>query len=162
MILVLTGCDAVRDWGHGPDVDPNEKAYVAATDPIALRIAESADKAASALQDLARVEQTRRPPLPEPPTLASNEELNNLVTIDWTGGAEELVRNLASRLKYDVVVTGSAPIVPVVVNIHQRDRSVVEALRNIGEQATEFMDLVVDPQLHKIEVRYKKAEPTRS
>lgn len=159
----LAACETVQQtWdGFSTDVSPGDRAQAAAMDPVALRIAESADKASAALQDLARVEETRRPPAPEPPT-TSNDELNALVTIDWTGGAEELVRNLSVRLKYDVVVVGNTPVVPVVVNIHQRDRTVLEALRNIGEQATEFLDLAVDPQNHKIEIRYKAPEPTRS
>lgn len=162
-VFSLTACESAwvetrENWQSG---DP-EHAMVAATDPIALRIAESADKAATALQDLARVEQTRRPPAPEPPAIAAPNELYTPVTIDWVGAAEPLIRNIADRLKYDVVVVGSVPTVPVVVQIHQRDRAVLEALRNIGDQATQFMDLVVDPRNQKIEIRYLRPEPTQS
>lgn len=145
-----------------PDVDPNERSYAAETDPVTLRIAESADKAASALQDLARVEKTRRPPAPEPGTANAPDELQQPIRIDWVGGAENLVRNLASRLNYDVVVVGSTPKVPVIVRVNQQDRPIIDALRTIGDQATEYLDLVVDPAAHKMEIRYKTPEPTRS
>lgn len=168
-VLLLAGglpacetLDGVQNWSIRSDVDPNEKAYAASNDPIALRIAESADKAATALQDLARVEQTRRPPAPEPAMLSATDDLQAPITIDWVGGAEELVRNLAARLKYDVVVTGTRPPVPVVVQIRQQDRSTVEALRNTGDQATQYMDLVVNPTTRKIEIRYKLPEATQS
>lgn len=144
------------------DVDPNERAYAAETDPIALRIAESADKASAALQDLARVEKTRRPPKPEPAIASAPDEMQQLVTVEWVGGAESLVRNLAGRLNYDVVVVGAQPKVPVVVRVVQRDRTIVEALRSIGEQATEYLDLVVNTPARSIEIRYKIPEPTRS
>jgi len=155
----LSACEAFKDFTGGPQ---GETALAANNDPVALRIAESADKASAALQDLARVEQTRRPPVPEPAAISAANELNSPITIDWVGGAEELVRNLAVKLKYDVIVTGTRPDVPVIVQIHQRDRTVLEALRNIGEQATQYIDLVVDSRAHKIEVRYKAPEPTQS
>lgn len=165
----LSACETLHRIGDdisnidlNPGADPNENAMVAANDPVALRLAESADKAAAALQDLARVEQTRRPPAPEPADVPATDELNAPITIDWVGGAEELVRNIAGRLKYDVVVVGSVPPVPVVVQIHQRDRSTVEALRNIGDQATQYLDLIVDSPAHKIEIHYKIPEPTQS
>jgi len=156
---MLSACEGFRDFADGPH---GETALAANNDPVALRIAESADKASAALRDLARVEQTRRPPAPEPAAIGGDNELNSLITIDWVGGAEELVRNLGTKLKYDVVVTGVAPNVPVIVQIHQRDRTIVEALRNIGDQATQYIDLVVDSRAHKIEVRYKVPEPTQS
>lgn len=168
MLFTLGAC-ANGDFGWDSmtsstptDVDPNERAYAAATDPIALRIAESADKAATALQDLARVEKTRRPPKPEPAITAAPDELQQRVTIEWVGGAEALVRNLAGRLNYDVTVVGGAPVAPVVVRVNQNERTIIEALRTIGEQGTEYMDLVVNPPARSIEIRYKIPEPTRS
>jgi defect-in-organelle-trafficking protein DotD len=163
LIFVCAACSG-NSWSGTwqQDVDPNEAAMAAATDPIALRIAESADRAATALQDLARVEQTRRPAAPEPANLNTVDELQQRVTIDWVGGAEPLVRNIAQRLQYDVVVVGAPPPVPVVVEIRQNERTVVEALRNIGEQATQYIDLVVNTQARKIEIRYKLAEATQS
>ncbi len=171
MILAVAlslGACADKDFSWGmtssspEDVNPNERAYAAQTDPVALRIAESADKAASALQDLARVEKTRRPPKPEPAITNAPDELQQMVTVEWVGGAEALIRNLASRLNYDVVVIGGAPKVPVVVRVNQRDRTIIEALRTVGEQATEYLDLVVDPPARSMEIRYKIPEPTRS
>ena len=160
VVVMLTACESA--WLPVEESADTEHAMAAATDPIALRIAESADKAATALQDLARVEQTRRPPAPEPAAVPSPNELHTTVTIDWVGAAEPLVRNIASRLKYDVMTIGTPPPVPVIVQIHQRDREVLEALRNIGDQAAQNIDLVVDPQNHKIEIRYLRAEPTQS
>jgi hypothetical protein len=57
---------------------------------------------------------------------------------------------------------GAEPPVPIVVQIHQRDREVLEALRNIGDQATQNMDLVVDPQNHRIEIHYLKPGATQT
>ncbi|HCM83684.1 MAG TPA: DotD/TraH family lipoprotein [Alphaproteobacteria bacterium] len=167
MVLTLGACaskDFNWDWASSgsSDANPNERAYAAETDPVALRIAESADKASAALQDLARVEKTRRPPAPEPAITSAPDEMQQLVTVEWVGGAEALIRNLAARLNYDVVVVGAHPKVPVVVRVRQENRTIVEALRTIGEQATEFMDLVVNPAARSMEIRYKIPEPTRS
>ena len=140
----------------------DEQAYAAASDPVALRIAEAADKAATALQDLARVEQTRRPPMPEPATSGAPDELQGAVTVNWVGDAEPLVRNLATRLNYDVSTYGTKPVVPVIVRVNQQNRPLVEALQTIGEQGTEFLDLIVDPVGARIEIHYKLPEATRS
>lgn len=138
---------------------PPEKGLVADTDPIALRIAESADKASAALQDLAKVEQTKTPPKPEPTIRYAPPELNRNVTISWVGPAESLVQNIAQQIDYRVVTIGTQPKVPVVVRIEQRDRPVLDALRSIGEQATQMIDLQVDPAARRIDIKYKAADP---
>ena len=138
---------------------PSERALVADNDPIALRIAESADKASSALQDLARVEQTKTPPKPEPGIRYAPADLQRNVTVSWTGPAESLLQNLAQQLNYRFVVIGMQPKVPVIVRIEQRDRPVLDALRSIGDQATQFIDLQVDPAGRRIDLKYKVADP---
>ncbi len=157
--LVIIGaislCSACENMGN---FNSGERAYAAATDPIALRIAEAADKAAAALSDLSRVEQAKHPAAPVPNSAGLPAELAMPVDVSWIGNAEPILRDLGARMNYRVTSFNAQPKTPVIVRLEYKERPMVDVLRDIGEQATEVMDLVVDPPSRRLEIHYKIAK----
>lgn len=140
----LTGCAQYK-------VDQQ---LVAEPDPVALRLSAAVDKASAALQTLASVEQAQNPGvnLQMPP--AAPVELRRTISIDWTGPIEPITRTLADRAGYQMQINGDKPSVPVVVSLVAHDKSVVEVLRDVGLQAGQRADVVVDPERRVVELNY--------
>jgi len=140
----LTGCSQYK-------VDQQ---LVAEPDPVALRLSAAVDKASAALQTLASVEQARNPGvnLQMPPS--APVELRRIVSVDWTGPIEPIARSMADRAGYQMQVNGDRPPVPVVVSLVAREKSVVEVLRDIGLQAGQRANVVVDPSRRLVELNY--------
>jgi len=122
-----------------------DQQLVAEPDPVALRLSSAVDKATAALQTLASVEQARNPGvnLQMPPTAP-----------DWTGPIEPIARSMADRAGYQMHVNGARPSAPIIISMVAREKSVVEVLRDIGLQAGQRADVVVDPEHHLVEVNY--------
>lgn len=131
-----------------------DQQLVAEPDPVALRLSAAVDKASAALQTLAAVEQARTPSasLQMPPS--APVELRRIVSVDWTGPVEPIVRTMADRAGYQLRVNGDKPQAPLVVSIMAREKSVIEVLRDIGLQAGQRADIVVDPSRKLVEVNY--------
>ena len=112
------------------------------------------DKVSAALQTLASVEQARNPGanLQMPPS--APVELRRIVSVDWTGPIEPIVQTLADRAGYQLQVNGGKPPVPVVVSLTAREKSVIEVLRDLGLQAGQRADVVVDPDRRIVELNY--------
>jgi len=141
---ILTGCAQYK-------VDQQ---LVAEPDPVALRLSGAVDKASAALQTLAAVEQARNPGanLQLPPS--APVELRRIVSVDWTGPIEPIARTLADRAGYQMQVNGDRPPVPVVISLIAREKSVIEVLRDVGLQAGQRADVVVDPSRRLVELNY--------
>jgi len=143
-VVLLTGCAQYK-------VDQQ---LVAEPDPVALRLSMAVDKASAALQTLASVEQARNPgvSLQMPPS--APVELRRIVSVDWTGPIEPIAKSLADRANYQVQINGDKPPVPLVVSVMAREKSVIEVLRDIGLQAGQRADVVVDPDRRLVELNY--------
>lgn len=131
-----------------------DQQLVAEPDPVALRLSAAVDKASAALQTLASVEQARNPgaSLQMPPN--APVELRRTISVDWTGPIEPITRTLADRAGYQIQINGNRPSVPVVVSLVAHEKSVVEVLRDIGLQAGQRADVVVDPERRLVELNY--------
>jgi len=131
-----------------------DQQLVAEPDPVALRLTAAVDKASAALQTLASVEQAHNPgaALQVPPS--APVELRRIVSVNWTGPIEPITKTLADRAGYQVQINGSQPPVPVVVSVTAREKTVIEVLRDVGLQAGQRADVVVDPNHHLVEVNY--------
>jgi defect-in-organelle-trafficking protein DotD len=131
-----------------------DQQLVAEPDPVALRLSSAVDKATAALQTLASVEQARNPgvSLQMPPT--APVELRRIVSVDWTGPIEPIAKSMADRAGYQMHVNGQRPPTPIIISLVAREKSVVEVLRDIGLQAGQHADVVVDPEHRLVEVNY--------
>ena len=127
-------------------------------DRVALQLASAVDRASTALQTLAAVEQKRTPAdsvmaLPNAP-----QQLMRTVTLDWTGPIEPLVRQLADRAGYRYMVQGDEPAGDVVINVTAVEKPVIEVLRDVGLQAGRRANVVVDGERQVIEVAYASSD----
>jgi DotD protein len=150
--LALSGCGMFSS----NKVTPTEINISApAEDPeITARLAEAAQRTATAVESLASVEQARTPELYTPIVSDAPAELRVLVTVAWTGPWEQLIKTLSERVGYQFQVIGKEPPTPVVVTVDARQQPFVDVLRNIGLQGAGRADLVLDSKNKVIEVRY--------
>ncbi len=127
---------------------------VASPDKVSLMLAESADKAANALQTLAAVEQAGSPGVRVAPIADAPAELARAITINWVGPADQITKKLADRASYGFLTMGDAPPVPLVVSIDATNQPVIDVLRDIGLQMGERANLRVDSARRMIELHY--------
>jgi len=144
--LLIAGCAPV----HGR-VDQQ---LVAEPDPLALRLASAVDKASSALETLASVEQARNPGASIQAVPYAPQELRRTMTVNWTGPIEPIIQRLADRAGYEMQVNGDVPPAPVVVTLTARQKMVIDVLRDLGLQAGQRADIVVDPERRVVELNY--------
>jgi defect-in-organelle-trafficking protein DotD len=131
-----------------------DQQLVAEPDPVALRLAAAVDKASSALQTLASVEQARNPSVTVQTAPYATRELRRTVSVEWVGPIEPLMQKLTDRAGYKMLVNGDKPPVPVVISVQSVEKSVVEVLRDVGLQAGQRADVIVDPERRVVELNY--------
>jgi len=131
-----------------------DQQLVAEPDPVALRLAAAVDRASTALQTLASVEQARNPGVSIQTAPSAPQELRQAVSVDWVGPVESLARSLAERAGYQLQVNGDRPPIPVVVSVQAREKSVIEVLRDLGLQIGRRAEIVVDPDRRIVELNY--------
>lgn len=125
---------------------------------VTMRLAEAADRAATALDTLAAIEQVRTPT--DLPPLAANAplELRRSVTVNWVGPAEPLAKQLADRASYHFKTSGNPPETPVIVTINVRHQPVIETLRDVGLQLGNRAQLRVDAEQKVVELSYANVQ----
>lgn len=131
-----------------------------ATEPdlIGERIAQSAEKAAAALDEIAGIEQHRTPVQQVPDYLDAPTNFTQPITVKWTGPVDQIVRTLANMAGATLSIKGKTPPVPVLVNVDVYQESLIQVLRDIGLQAGSRADLSVDSQHSNIEIRYAPSD----
>jgi defect-in-organelle-trafficking protein DotD len=132
-----------------------------ATEPdiVTAKLAQAADKASHALDTISGIEQQRAPATPaiEDYTNAP-PNLTQPITIRWSGPIEKVAKVLADRAGYRFRTKGSAPPVPLSVNIDVYQQPLIHVLRDLGLQAGQRADLAVDAQSGVVEIRYAPAD----
>lgn len=145
-VLTLSACAA--------PVAKVDRQMVASPDPVALRLASAVDRASAALQTLASVEQARNPAVSIQSVPHAPQELRRIVSVDWVGPIEPMIRQLADRAGYSFQVNGDQPPVPVVITLQARQKTVIDVLRDVGLQAGTRADVVVDANAKVVELNY--------
>jgi len=126
-LVALPGCGThgIRTGfsGGAPQV-------AAPPDKVSALLAESADRAATALEELAAVEVVRTPPAPgaTAPIADAPAHLMRATTVRWVGPAEPIVQALASRAGYTFATIGRAPAEGVIVSVDAENTPVIEVL----------------------------------
>lgn len=149
--LALTGCSSSDNTQTFSVGSPQ---IVASPDSVSMMLAESADRASSALETLAAVEQARTPVTSMSPISDVPQELRRTITVNWVGPIEPIAKTLADRAGYGFLVLGSEPSVPVVVSIDEENSRVVDVLRDIGLQLGKRGDVKVDARSRMVEIYY--------
>lgn len=150
--LLVSACENMGSMMK--PVTKRDPQVVASPDKVSLMLAESADKAANALQTLAAVEQAKSPGVHVAPIADAPAELARAITINWIGPADQLAKTLADRASYGFLTMGDAPPVPLVVNIDAANQPVIDVLRDLGLQMGERANLRVDSSRRMIELHY--------
>ncbi len=131
-----------------------DQQLVAEPDSLGLRMASAVDKASAALETLASVEQARNPGAAVQSVPYAPQELRRTVTVKWVGPIEPIMQRLADRAGYQMQVNGDMPPAPVVVSLDARQKMVIDVLRDLGLQAGQRADVVVDPERSVVELNY--------
>ncbi len=151
-ILVLSTL-ALSACADGP-IRVKDPQLVATPDKVDAMLAQAADKASSALETLAAVEQKRTPSASIAPVQGAPPELMRAITINWIGPADQIVYTLANRAGYKFQALGELPSTPVVVSIDVTNQPLIEVLRSIGLQLGARADIRVDSAAQRIELMY--------
>ena len=145
VLLILAACTPRRV----------EQQLVVESDPVSLRLAAAADRASTALQTLASIEQVRTPGASiESANDDIPQELRRTMSLEWSGPIEPLLRRLADRAGYRLQLNGNRPAVPIIISVSSREKSVVEMLRDVGLQSGKRADVVIDVQNKVVELDY--------
>ena len=83
------------------------------------------------------------------------DELEQRISVEWSGPVQPLLESMASHLGYAFRETGSPPAQPLLITIHQRDGPVWRTLRDIGAILASSGTVVVNPADRLIELRYQ-------
>jgi defect-in-organelle-trafficking protein DotD len=148
LALVLCGCTPGKIMY---DEDPQ---LVASPDKASMLLAQAADRASTALETLAAVEQTRTPAATVTPIPNAPEELMRAMTINWVGPVEPVVKKLADHSGYRFTSLGAISPVPLVVTVNVENTPIIDILRSVGLQLGLRADLKVDAEAQIIEINY--------
>ena len=145
--LLLAGCADTTVRVKDPQL-------VASPDKVDAMLAQAADKASSALETLAAVEQKRTPSASIAPVENAPPELRRAITINWIGPADQIAYTLANRAGYSFQTLGETPSTPIVVSIDVTNQPLIEVLRSLGLQLGARADIRVDSAAQRIELMY--------
>lgn len=127
---------------------------VASPDKASMLLAEAADRASTALETLAAVEQTRTPKATVDPIPNVPPELKRAITVNWIGPVAPIAKKLADRAGYRFQEIGGAPPSPIVVSIDAENMPVIDVMRSIGLQLGKRADIRVNGPSKAVEVHY--------
>lgn len=147
-------CILVSACSWSPSTRVRDPQVVASPDRVSLMLAEAADKASTALETLAAVEQEKSPAVAVQPIHNAPPELMRAMTITWYGPAEQLTRKLADRAGYTFITIGDKPPIPLTVSIDVENKPVIDTLRGVGLQLGMRADIKVDSVRRMVELHY--------
>lgn len=155
--FLLSGCAALMGPGDGaPRVyDPGIRIEAE------QQLAQSAARAANALETLALVQRAQTPaPAPAIDEASLPAALRTKTTIDFAGPASGVLKDLARGIGYGFFETGNPRGAPVSVNVVARDQAVGRVLADVGGQIQRVATVVVDPDAKRIELRHEPVAST--
>jgi defect-in-organelle-trafficking protein DotD len=132
---------------------PAAKPLARVSDPAMIDTAEAASSVSRALNDLANVKDVQNKLVREedeaPPLV-----LTRLLTIDWSGPVEPLLRQVAQASQLSLKVLGHNPAIPVMVSLDRRETMAYDILQDIRGQVNGRATVVVFPTSGVIELHY--------
>lgn len=146
--LGLAGCET------GYPIHVKDPQLVAQPDKTSMMLAQAADRASTALETLAAVEQKRTPEARIDAITNAPAELRRAVTVSWIGPVDQITKMLSERASYRFAVLGAAPATPVVVNINVTNKPIIEVLRSVGLQLGPRANIHVDSVGKIVELSY--------
>lgn len=149
--FLLVGCQAkhpIKPIATEPDI-------------VSTRLAQAAEKAASALDTISEIEQVRAPSLPATPDYSNAPAaLQQLMTVEWSGPVEQVLQTLAARVGMQFRTQGNKPAVPLLVSLNVYQKPIIEVLSDLGLQVGRRAEITVQGQKGYIEIRYSPVDRT--
>lgn len=127
---------------------------VAENDPVALRVAQAAEKASKALDTIAGIEQYKNPLAPMENFAGAPPAVSQPITITWSGPVEQIVKTLAAKAGYTYRTAGASPDVALTVMIDSYEKPLIDVLRDVGLQLGNRADVAVDINGQVVQLRY--------
>lgn len=125
------------------------------SDPAEVSLAEAAVSVSHSLHQLSRI---RRAEAPRSKKLVNADKYSyipGIISVDWSGPVEPLLKKLAAVPNYHLRVIGNKPSIPVIVTINATNVKIADLLRDIDFQVSNQADVRVYTRAHQIELRYR-------
>ena len=154
--LALTGCGpehhnymllkyVTADSAPVPAVDKNAQA----------QIAQAASSVSQSISNLdAMVVATHKNVAMPTPVNAAHVGMAQIVSIAWHGPVEPLLKQIADGAHYHLNVLGTAPSIPLLVNINASNETLADVLRDATYQVAKEATVKLYPHKRIIELRY--------
>jgi defect-in-organelle-trafficking protein DotD len=154
--LGLTGCGpshhnymllkyVTTDSAPVPAVDKNAQA----------QIAEAASSVSQNIQNLDAMTLATHKNIQMPtPVNAAHVGMAQIVSVSWHGPVEPLLKQIAAGSHYKVRVVGTAPSIPLLVNVNAENEALAEVLRDATYQVAKEATVQLYPKQRVIELRY--------
>lgn len=82
-------------------------------------------------------------------------DLATRVRLTWTGSAEELLRDLSTRVGLDFAIRGTRPAAPPLVHLDKEEATIEQVLRTVAAQIDKSADIRVDTAARRVTLDYK-------
>ena len=155
----LAGCGSKSDKStdiKSPIVKPKQ---TYAYKPVTSLLEQVSLDAATAQEKLIQIQLSRTAPSPFPVNeLKVPSELKRPTTLIWTGPAEEAAIKLAQLVDYHFQVVGNPPAIKPIVYLNFKNSPVIKILEQIGLQSFPVGEVIVDPNIKRIEYRYLNSQ----
>lgn len=157
MLLATVG--ACAEMQQSKNASSNGAApALAAPDVVTLRLAEAAERAATALDNISRVEQAQHVAPPVDDYSMAPPELQEPVSITWVGPVEQFLTTMANRIGYGFRSIGAQPPAPLIVRIDEYQQPLIKLVKSASLQVTGKADVVLDASRQIVELRYAPVE----
>ena len=118
-------------------------------------LVQASKEAMTAQEKLVQIQTSQSEPSPFPvKELTVPPELKQLVSLDWIGPAEESADKLAQLIKYRFLVVGNPPAIEPIIYLQFKNTPIVKIFEQIGLQSFPIGEVIVDPNVKRIEYRY--------
>lgn len=142
--LLLTGC--IHDYQPPEPPIP---------DIAGVKLAEASVQVDHSLQTLEGIRKSENPDYQKSLPNPANFGMNYMTSIDWTGPIQPLVQQIAMAAGYRLRVIGSAPEIPIIIQLLEKNVPLAYILRDADYQAGTKADIVVYTSKRTIELRYR-------
>lgn len=134
---------------------PHKAKQMAEADQAMVDTAEAAVSVSHSLSELGLTQRNEQGMLKrESEASELPQVLARLVSIDWAGPVEPLIKQLADGTQLRVKVIGVEPAIPVIVSLRRRDTSVYHILQDLRGQIGNRAEIMVYPSSGVIELHY--------
>lgn len=151
-IVGIAGCVATGPMSRqsGPPAKPDKEDSALS---LLNRTAKSIEQSLTSLAEAEQFDKIGVKP-GEPRVYRQIAGMEAMVTMPWSGTLEQAVTKLSGVCGFTVKFTGRPPSTPILVQIGREASTVSDHMRNIGIQAGQRADLIIDPRQKIVEVRY--------